>query len=91
MWETKIDRYWVGTISYKIKRLFDLDIGEKFILKDRAFDRNCFINEEGIVIFEDFACTNVTLKYGTIDVDYKMLKILTTQCDCSIKKNAAND
>ena len=86
MYKTKIDGYWVGTIGYEVKRLFDLDIGEKFILKDRALDRNCFINEEGIVIIEDFTCTNVTLMYGEIDVDYKMLKLLIDQCDYSIKK-----
>ena len=89
--ETKIDGYWAGTIGYEVKRLFDLDIGEKFVLKSETFDRNCFINKDGIVLFESFireygALEYRALKYGEINVDYKMLKMFIDQCGYSIEK-----
>jgi len=73
-------------ITIEVKKSLDLNIGEKFILKGRALNRNCFINKQGAVIFEDFDHINRTLEYCKIDVNYSTLKILINNGVYSIEK-----
>ena len=82
--ETKIDGYWVGTVGYEIKKLFDLDIGEKFVLK-YVFSNDivCYFDKDGILINDD---DETKQKYAGVDVSYGMLRILIGQCDYCIEK-----
>ena len=84
MREIKIDGYWVGTIGYEIKKLFDLDIGEKFVLKYIfSNDIVCYFDKDGILINDE---DETKQKYAGVNVSYGMLRILIGQCDYCIEK-----
>ena len=74
----------LNKIIEEIKILFDLDIGERFVLKRvLSNDRVCYFDKDGILINDN---DGAKPKYEGVDVSYGMLRILIDQCGYSIKK-----
>jgi len=81
----KVEGKWVGTIADDVKKLFDLEINERFIWKNEIREGKYFIDKEGKVV-EDFYGINILHDYNIFPIDYKILKILNEERGYYIEK-----